>query len=100
MFADDTSMFVNGENLGTLETQLNSELKHVSTWLQVNKLSPNVDKSCFIVFKIVKKSDLEVNMCINDKRLSRVSQVKFLGTIIDDELTWNPISTIYLRNYW
>ena len=43
MFADDTSMFVNGENLSTLETQLNSELKHVSTWLQVNKLSLNVD---------------------------------------------------------
>ena len=44
MFADDTSMFVNGENLSTLETQLNSELKHVSTWLQVNELSLNVDK--------------------------------------------------------
>ena len=90
MFADDTSMFVNVENLSTLETQLNSELKHVSTWLQVNKLSLNVDKSCFIVFKTVKKSDLKVNICINDKRLSRVSQVKFLGTIIDDKLTWKP----------
>ena len=90
MFADDTSMFVNGENLSTLETQLNSELKHVSTWLQVNELSLNVDKSCFIVFKTVKKSDLEVNICINDKCLSRVSQVKFLGTIIDDKLTWKP----------
>ena len=44
MFADDTGMFVNGENLSTLETQLNFELKHVSTWLQVNKLSLNVDK--------------------------------------------------------
>ena len=74
----------------TLETQLNSELKHVSTWLQINKLSLNVDKSCFIVFKAVQKSYLEVNICINDKRLSRVSQVKFLGTIIDDKLTWKP----------
>ena len=90
MSADDTSMFVNGENQSTLETQLNSELKHVSTWLQVNKLSLNVDKSCFIVFKAVKKSYLEVNICINDKRLSRVSQVKFLGTIIDYKLTWKP----------
>ena len=33
MFTDDTSMFVNGEDLNTLETQSNSELKHVSTWL-------------------------------------------------------------------
>ena len=26
----------------------------------------------------------------NDKRLSRVSQVKFLWTVIDDKLTWKP----------
>ena len=31
MFADDPNMFVNGDNLNTVETQLNSELKHVST---------------------------------------------------------------------
>ena len=31
-----------------------------------------------------------MNICINDKCLSRVSQVKFLGTIIDDKLTWKP----------
>ena len=31
-----------------------------------------------------------MNICINDKRLSHVSQVKFLGTIIDDKLTWKP----------
>ena len=87
MFADDTRMFVTGEDINTFATQLNSELKHVSTWLQMNKLSLNLDKSCFIVFKTVKKSDFEVNACINDKHLSRVSQVKFLGTIFHDKLT-------------
>ena len=86
MFTDDTSMFVNGEDLNTTEEQLNSELK----WLEVHKLSLNVAKSCFIVFKPVKKSDIEVNICINDKRLSHVSQVEFLGTIIDEILTWKP----------
>ena len=35
-------------------------------------------------------SDFEVNLCINDKCLSGVSQVKFLGTIIDDKFTWRP----------
>ena len=90
MFADDTSMFINGNDIKAMETQLNSELKEVSIWLQVNKISLNVEKSCFIVFKSVRKSDLEVNLCINDKCLSRVSQAKFLGTIIDDKLTWRP----------
>ena len=60
---------------------------HGNKW---KKWSLNVDKSCFIVSKAVKKSDLEVNVCIKDKRFSRVSQVKFLGTIIDDKLTWKP----------
>ena len=99
MFADDPSMFINGDDLKAMETQLNSELKEVSTWLQVNKSSLNVEKSCFSVFKSIKKSDLEVNICINDKCLSRVSQVKFLGTIIDDKLTCyprNPLWTVLL----
>ena len=43
-----------------------------------------------IVFKPIKKSDLEVNICIKDKCLSRVSQIQFLGTIIDDKLTRRP----------
>ena len=90
MFADDTSMFHNGDDLKAMGTQLNSELKKVSIWLQVNILSLNVQKPCFIVFQSVKKPDLEVNICINDKCLSRVSHVKFLGTIIDDKLTCRP----------
>ena len=31
-----------------------------------------------------------MNICINDKCPSCVSQVKFLRTIIDDKLTWQP----------
>ena len=52
------------------------------------QLSLNITKSSFIVFKSVKQSDLEVNVCINDQCLSCVSQVQFLGTTIDDELAW------------
>ena len=55
MFADDTSMFINDIDLKAMETQLNSELKEVSIWLQVNKLSLNVEKSCFIVCKSVNR---------------------------------------------
>ena len=90
MFADYTSMFIKCDDLKAMATQLNSDLKEVSIWLQVNELSLNVEKSCFIVFKSVRKSDLEVNICIDDKCLSRVSQIKFPGTIIDDKFTWRP----------
>ena len=37
--ADYIRMFVDYDDLNTMETELNSELRHVSTWLQVNKLS-------------------------------------------------------------
>ena len=82
IFAGDTSMFINGDDLTAMETQLNSESKEVSIWLQVNRLYLDADESCFIVFKSVKKSDLEVNICTNDKCLSRVSQILFLGNTV------------------
>ena len=51
--------------LKAMKTQFGPELKGASTWLQVNKLSLNTDKSDFIVYETVKPSDLEVNICIN-----------------------------------
>ena len=54
----------------------------------MNKRLTNIDTSFLSFFKTAKKLDLKGNICINDKCLSRVSQVEFLRTIIHDKLTW------------
>ena len=52
MYADDTTLYFNIEDfpLQSREADINYELKKVSTWLQLNKLSLNTDKSKFMLF--------------------------------------------------
>ena len=38
MFADDTSIFIQGQDLYKIEEELNCETKRLSTWLKINKL--------------------------------------------------------------
>ena len=50
MFADDTNMFLTGNNLKTMTTVINEELIKVQEWLHCNKLSLNVLKTHYIIF--------------------------------------------------
>ena len=44
LFADDTNLFSSGKDLTVLQDIFNEELKEISIWLKVNKLSLNVKR--------------------------------------------------------
>ena len=44
LFADDTNIYYESEGLAKLQSVVNKELKKVKIWLDVNKLSLNIDK--------------------------------------------------------
>ena len=44
LFADDTNLFIKGNDLCTMTNALNKELEEISIWLKVNKLSLNIKK--------------------------------------------------------
>ena len=50
LFADDTNIYYEAELPEKLELVINKELKKLQTWLVVNRLSLNIDKTNFIVF--------------------------------------------------
>ena len=50
LFADDANLFLKHRNIGILESNLNSELTKVHSWLCANKLSVNIEKSYFVLF--------------------------------------------------
>ena len=50
LFADDTNIFHSHKYINTLVETLNNELKRVSLWFKCNKLSLNVNKTCFFHF--------------------------------------------------
>ena len=49
MYADDTNISFKSKNLVELQDCMNTELKSLNTWLEVNKLSLNIAKTEFMV---------------------------------------------------
>ena len=55
LFADDTSVFIEGQSYtGVIET-LNKELKNIVSWLNSNKLTLNIKKTHYMIFHRSKK---------------------------------------------
>ena len=49
MFADDTQIDTSGNDINTVTNALNKDLKNVSDWLTVNKLSLNTKKTEYMI---------------------------------------------------
>jgi hypothetical protein len=91
MFADDTNVFLTGKNVRHLETIMNNELELLSEWLRSNKLSLNVNKTHYMLFTPPKKNDdILINLNIEGSCIEKVYQTKFLGVILDKDLSWKP----------
>ena len=52
MFADDTNLFYEHNDLKTLFSLVNQELQKINEWFEANKLSLNVDKKKNTLFSI------------------------------------------------
>ena len=89
LFADDTNLLLQHNNIEKLVQTATQELRKVSQWLNSNKLTLNVDKTSFMIFKTRgKKVNTPANVTINDKIIKQVKWTKFLGILIDEQMTW------------
>ena len=52
-----------------------------------NKLSLNVEKSCFLNFTVL-KDKTKINIRIANKSIEQKKVTKYLGVLIDDQLSW------------
>ena len=52
LFAGDTNLLYADNNFRSLEITVNEELRSVDNWLMANKLSLNVKKSNFVIFRL------------------------------------------------
>ena len=76
---------MSNKNLDNLIEKINEELGNVTIWLNLNKLSLNLTKTNFMLFKsFTKKVDQELRIKIKDHCVTQVQSTKFLGTIIDE----------------
>ena len=88
-FADDSNMFLSGKNPDDLIKLMNTEITKVIEWLRINKLSLNLKKKTFMVFrKSLRKIELKEDVIIDNLKIDFVTQTKFLGVILDQHLTF------------
>ena len=90
LFADDSCFYTSNHNLTQLIENANLELNNIKNWTIANKLTLNIDKSHYIIFKRRRKLPTEIpQLNINNLPLELVEDTKFLGLIVQSDLKWN-----------
>ena len=89
LFADDTFLSLEGDDIKLLQNKANKELRKVSKWFLDNKLTLNISKSKFMIIKRGnKKSSQNFVLKFNRKKLEQCESYKYLGIYIDENLSW------------
>ena len=74
---------------------MNDDLNEIAKWLKVNKLSLNIKKTHYMIFSGKNKPHPNITIKIDGKLLDETKKTKFLGVIIDKDLSWkNHISYV------
>ena len=61
LFADDSNIFISSHEINEIIDIMNLELKEIVTWLNINKLSLNIEKTQYMLF-----SSKKINMIMPD----------------------------------
>ena len=92
MFADDTKLFFKHKDISVLFSSVNRELQNINEWFISNKLSLNVKKTNFLIFhKASRRDDSPLvlpKLFINNQVIKRQSSRKFLGILLDENLSY------------
>ena len=92
MYADDTNISMQSNDLSDLENLMNAELANLKTWLEANKLSLNIGKTEYMIIgsrqRLSTFDNYNLKVCVDNDQINRVVKSKSLGLTIDENLTW------------
>ena len=91
IFADDTGIFCHSINLESLIEKARNILKNIKNWFTVNKLTLNVDKTSFIIFRSKRNTtnNLPDTIEVGNTIINRETKIKYLGLTLDEHLRWD-----------
>ena len=112
LFADDTIFVNSNKDLKRLEETTNIQLEKAKIWFQSNKLSLNVSKTKYIIFKTNRMVNInpDFKITIGDREIERIGNdcntksFKFVGVHLDENMSWehhinHVINKISSSNY-
>ena len=91
LFADDTTVYVSGKNIRSLKDSIRQDLDFLVDWFKANKLSLNLSKTNYVLFRPKgKKDDINISLTYDNTDIKQEKVTKFLGVYLDECLTWEP----------
>ena len=93
LFAGDSNVFITSNNIIDLFKSANDVAYDITRWLLCNKLSINIDKTNYMIFKPVKNIDniiknLNLHVNFNGVEIKKTNVTKYLGIFLDDMINW------------
>ena len=90
-YADDTCLLASDKCPEQASSILSAEMSRVVTFFEQHRLNINVSKTSFLIFR---KRHLNhrcesVSLLVNDTKISQVSSAKYLGVMLDQNLTFD-----------
>ena len=87
LYADDANIFLTGSNIKEIKEQVAQLGDELVKWVNCNGLALNLRKTNYIIFSR-SKVDCDINLTINNVIIERKKEARFLGVILDENLTW------------
>ena len=88
MFADDTAILASAPDPVQLQKQINIIINDFIAWCQCKKLLLNAEKTVCVNFYNRRPVE-KINIIINNSNIRLSDSVKYLGIVIDSNLSWN-----------
>ena len=88
LFADDTTLYFSHQDIKYLEWCITHNLAILADWFRANKLTLNIDKSVFLLFRHGNLNPEMNKLHFDGVVIPQYKSTKFLGIYIDDKLNW------------
>jgi hypothetical protein len=88
LFTDDTSLIISNPDPIKFRYDANKILQHIQEWFNANLISLNWKKTHFTHFTTKNNPFNTPDIICNDKKLTTVDSIKFLGLTLDNSLSW------------
>ena len=86
-YADDTAILISDRDINTLNYKVNNELKNITTWVETNRLSLNLQKTTYLVITN-QKNPVQLEIKVKSIAINRSTSAKLLGVIFDEKLSF------------
>ena len=87
LFADDSTASHSDSDLNNTLDTIKTEFTKVLDWLLANKLIINLQKTHIMLFTNRQRPE-SISLNIDDNNITEISETKFLGVIVDNQLNW------------